>query len=114
MNIKEITKNKYSGSKKVGGGAFSSVYEVNKQKDNKNKFAAKLYTEDTKYDAIKEIETLINIKNNKSKFEEYSKSINISYSESSLIDLEDYYIEKEENIALVFKKYLCTLEDFNI
>lgn len=114
MNIKESTNNKYEGNKKIGGGAFSSIYEINKLKDNKNKFVAKIYSEDTKYDAITEIESLFTLKKNKQKFKEYVNTLNISNSQSAIIDLEDYYLKDEDNIILIFKKYLCTLEEFNI
>ena len=125
MDLFKISDGKYKfNNKKINGGAFSKIYDVENKSNKKNNYIIKLHKYKYKEEAIKEIEMLLKLKKNKNKFKINLKNILIKNNtlssnkdetliKSKLIKIKDYYIT-DDFIITVFKKYHSTLDDFNI
>lgn len=112
-DLVDISNGKYKLNKNniIGGGAFSKIYSIDST-DKNNNHIVKIHNNGDKNEAINEIEVLLELKNNRKKFKDELIKYNI-IPKSKLITLKDYYLT-EDYIYTVFKKYICTIEDFNI
>ena len=115
MDLEYISNKKYKlkNDNKIDEGAYASIYDIINTMDKNNKYIVKLQKKDCKYEAVNEIEVLIKLQKNKKKYSNYLKNININNNESKIIDLHEYFID-DNYFYLIFKKYECTLEYFNI
>lgn len=118
MDLLKISQGKYSLSdKKINGGAFSKIYNIENKKNKKKNYIVKLHKYKYKVEAINEINTLLKLKKNKNKFKENIKQFIINKDntllKSKIIKIQDYFIT-DDYIITVFKKYHITLDDFNI
>lgn len=125
MDLFKISDGKYKfKNKKINGGAFSKIYDVDNKVNKKNNYIIKVHKYKYKKEAINEIEMLLKLKKNKNKFKENLKKILINTKtassnkdetviKSKLIKIKDYYIT-DDYIITIFKKYHSTLDDFNI
>jgi len=111
-DLLSISNGKYKQSNTIGGGAFSKIYNVSSTEDKTKKIIVKIHDDENKYDAVNEINVLKKIKKNRPKFKEELAKFKIK-SKSKIITLKDYYID-DNNVYTIFKKYVCTIEDFNI
>ncbi len=109
--IKDISNNKYKikNKTKIGGGAFSKVFTA---QCNKKDYAAKIYNEETKYDAAKELNILNKIKLNKENYLSHVSNVYGINVKSNLLDVNEYFIKDEYNIILIMDKYPGTLDSF--
>jgi len=116
MDLFKISNGKYKfKDKKINGGAFSKIYDIENKINKKNNYIVKLHKYKYRKEAINEIDMLLKLKKNKNKFKENLKKIfntNVKIS-SKLLKIKDYYITNDY-IITVFKKYNITLDDFNI
>ena len=121
MDLFKISGGKYNfKDKKINGGAFSKIYDIENKINKKNDYVVKLHKYKYRKEAINEIDMLIKLKKNKNKFKENLKKMlhNTSNKDeklvkSKLLKIKDYYITNDY-IITVFKKYNITLDEFNI
>lgn len=92
---------------KLGSGVFSSVFLV---EGDSNK-VVKVYSESSKEEACREIETLTIIKNNRKSFKENYKNLYGFTPKSNIITMKGWDASDENNIQIYFKKYTISLED---
>lgn len=91
---------------KIGGGVFATVYY---SKDDANK-AIKVYTEESKEEACREIEVLTHIKNNRKNYKSKMKEIYGFTPPSNIITIKGYDAGDENSINIYFKRYPTNLE----
>ena len=116
MDLFKISNGKYKfKDKKINGGAFSKIYDIENKINKKNNYIVKIHKYKYRKEAINEIDMLLKLKKNKNKFKENLKKIfnNDVKISSKLLKIKDYYITNDY-IITVFKKYNITLDDFNI
>ncbi len=117
-DLVEITNGKYNIlNKQINGGAYSKIYEIKKNKKQNTKYIIKVQKISDRYEAVNEIKALIKIKKNRELYfnniKEFEFKIHQNIENSKIIDIEDYYSDRE-NVYIVFKKYELSLDEFNI
>jgi serine/threonine protein kinase len=116
MELNNISEGKYKfKNTKIGGGAFSKIYILDKKDCKDKKYIVKIHNRKSRSEAINEIEVLLKLKKNKKKFKLSinSMKLNESFLKSKLAKIKDYYIT-DDYVYTVFKKYNITLDSFNI
>lgn len=115
MNLEFLSNKKYKlkNENVINDGAFANIYDIVNSNDKTKDYIVKLQKKEYKYEAINEIEVLLKLQKNKTKYLNKLKELNITIDKPKVIDLLDYYIDNDY-FYLILPKYECTLEYFNI
>jgi|688.fasta_scaffold05397_15 serine/threonine protein kinase len=115
MNIEFLSNKKYKlkNDNVINDGAFANIYDIINSNEKTKDYIVKLQKKEYKYEAINEIESLLKLQKNKTKYLNKLKEFNITVDKPKVIELLDYYIDNDY-FYLILPKYECTLEYFNI
>lgn len=115
MNIEFLSNKKYKlkNDNVINDGAFANIYDIINSNEKTKDYIVKLQKKEYKYEAINEIESLLKLQKNKTKYVNKLKEFNITVDKPKVIELLDYYIDNDY-FYLILPKYECTLEYFNI
>ena len=115
MNLEFLSNKKYKlkNENVINDGAFANIYDIVNSNDKTKDYIVKLQKKEYKYEAINEIEVLLKLQKNKTKYLNKLKELNITIDKPKIFDLLDYYIDNDY-FYLILPKYECTLEYFNI
>ena len=115
MNIEFLSNKKYKlkNDNVINDGAFANIYDIVNSNEKTKDYIVKLQKKEYKYEAINEIESLLKLQKNKTKYVNKLKEFNITVDKPKVIELLDYYIDNDY-FYLILPKYECTLEYFNI
>lgn len=115
MNLEFLSNKKYKlkNENVINDGAFANIYDIVNSNDKTKDYIVKLQKKEYKYEAINEIEVLLKLQKNKTKYLNKLKELNITIDKPKVINLLDYYIDNDY-FYLILPKYECTLEYFNI
>jgi serine/threonine protein kinase len=115
MNLEFLSNKKYKlkNDNVINDGAFANIYDIINSNEKTKDYIVKLQKKEYKYEAINEIESLLKLQKNKTKYLNKLKEFNITIDKPKVIELLDYYIDNDY-FYLILPKYECTLEYFNI
>ena len=115
MNLEFLSNKKYKlkNDNVINDGAFANIYDIINSNEKTKDYIVKLQKKEYKYEAINEIESLLKLQKNKTKYLNKLKEFNITVDKPKVIELLDYYIDNDY-FYLILPKYECTLEYFNI
>jgi len=115
MNLEFLSNKKYKlkNDNVINDGAFANIYDIVNSNEKTKDYIVKLQKKEYKYEAINEIESLLKLQKNKTKYLNKLKEFNITVDKPKVIELLDYYIDNDY-FYLILPKYECTLEYFNI
>jgi serine/threonine protein kinase len=115
MNLEFLSNKKYKlkNDNVINDGAFANIYDIINSNEKTKDYIVKLQKKEYKYEAINEIESLLKLQKNKTKYLNKLKEFNITVDKPKVIELLDYYIDNDY-FYIILPKYECTLEYFNI
>ena len=115
MNLEFLSNKKYKlkNDNVINDGAFANIYDIINSNEKTKDYIVKLQKKEYKYEAINEIESLLKLQKNNTKYLNKLKEFNITVDKPKVIELLDYYIDNDY-FYLILPKYECTLEYFNI
>ncbi len=91
---------------RIGGGSFANVF-YHKAETGK---VVKVYDEESKEEACREIEVLTHIKNNRKEYKEKMKELYGFTPPSNIITIKGYDADNEDRIHVYFKRYSTDMD----